>query len=122
MENNKQNAIKRLGNAFIYSLSGLGHAFKNEIAFKQECCVFLCLLFVLIFLPVSSILKLILLMCNISVLVIELLNSGIEAIADRVSPEYHDLVRQAKDMGSAAVFLTILCAVVVWIYAFIQLL
>ena len=117
MKPESKSGLKRLGYATLYSFSGLKYAFKKESAFREEILVFTILLFILLFLPVSAILKIILLFCNISVLVAELLNSAIEAVVDKVSPEYDELAKQSKDMGSAAVFLTIVSAVIVWSYA-----
>ena len=113
----KNKGMKRILNAFLYSYDGLKHAVLNETAFLQELLMFFVLLIPLLMLNMSAILKLILLICNTGVLIVELLNSSIEAIADKVSPEYDILVKQAKDMGSLAVLLAILCTVSVWAYA-----
>ncbi len=109
--------LKRILDATLYSFSGLKIAFKNESAFREELLVFVILLFLLFLLPFSATLRIVLLLCNISVLVAELLNSAIEAIVDKVSPEYDELAKQSKDMGSAAVFLTIILVIIAWSYA-----
>ena len=117
MKPESKSGLKRIWYATLYSLSGLKTAFKNESAFREEIFVFVILLFPLLLLPFSGILKIILLFCNISVLVAELLNSAIEAVVDKVSPEYNELAKQSKDMGSAAVFLTIITTLIAWSYA-----
>lgn len=109
--------LARVIAAAFYSLQGLKSCLKNEAAFRQEVVLFLLLLPLLIYLPVSGILKLMLLAVNMLVLIVELLNSAIESVVDMVSPEYHDLAGRAKDMGSGAVFLSLIIATVFWVYA-----
>jgi len=109
--------IVRLVRSFFYSLQGLSACFKNEEAFRIEAILFLVLLAVIIMIPVSPLLKLLLFFVNCLVLIVELLNSAIEAVVDRASPEYHELAGRAKDMGSAAVFISLLAAGVFWAYA-----
>ncbi len=111
--------FKRILTAFFYTLSGLRHALSQETAFKQEFCVFVILLIVLFFLNISGLLKLILFICSTGVLIVELLNSAIESVTDKVSSEYNELAKHAKDMGSAAVFLALVILAVAWIYAVI---
>ncbi len=112
--------LLRIWHAFLYSLSGLRIAFKNEIAFRQELFAFVILAVIAIILPVSSIMKILLIASIVSVIIVELLNSAIETIVDKVSPEYSTSAKQAKDMGSSAVFLTIACATAIWIYVLIK--
>ncbi|MGW8194218.1 MAG: diacylglycerol kinase, partial [Desulforhopalus sp.] len=95
--------LARIVAAFFYSLHGLRYAISSEAAFRQEVLIFLVLLIALLFLPVSTFLKLLLLLANTVVLVAELINSAVEAIVDLVSPDYHLLAKHAKDLGSAAV-------------------
>lgn len=114
----KNKGISRIIAAFFYSMSGLRSAIMNEAAFRQELFLFLMLLPVIIFLPVTGYLKCILLIANTIVIIVELLNSGIEAIVDMVSPEYNILAKQAKDMGSAAVLISLILAATLWGYAF----
>ena len=87
--------IARIWAAFFYSLNGLR-------------------LVVLLFLPLSLFWKGLLFFATTSVLVVELLNSAIESVVDIASPEYHDLAKRAKDLGSAAVFVSIVFAIVLW--------
>lgn len=117
----KNSGIIRILYAFTYTFNGLKYALKNEAAFRQEAIVFVIALIAILFMPLSDILKLLLLVTSIIVLIVELLNSAIEAVVDKASPEYNELAKQAKDMGSAAVFLSFTAAGVVWIYAIIQM-
>ena len=99
--------IARIWAAFFYSLNGLGFAISNEAAFRQEAGIVAILLIVLLFLPLSLLWKGLLFFATTSVLVVELLNSAIESVVDIASPEYHDLAKRAKDLGSAAVLVSI---------------
>ncbi len=114
----KRTGFARITAAFFYSLDGLRLAIKSEAAFRQELFLFLLFLPVLFYLPVSSEMKALLFLANTIVLIAELLNSSIEAVVDMASPEYHKLAKQAKDMGSAAVLLSILMASALWCFAF----
>ena len=113
--------LLRIWHAFLYSLSGLRIAFMNETAFRQEIFAFIILSAVAIILPVTSVMKILLIVSIVSVMIVELLNSAIETIVDKVSPEYSTAAKHAKDMGSAAVFLTIACATAIWIYVLLKL-
>ncbi len=115
----KRTGLARIYAAFYYSLDGLRSALKNEAAFRQELVLFLILLPVLFVLPVANQLKCLLFFANTIVLIVELLNSGIEAVVDMASPEYHNLAKQAKDMGSAAVLLSLLMTTALWCYALV---
>jgi diacylglycerol kinase (ATP) len=106
--------IKRLMNAFGYSLDGFKAAFKHEDAFRQE--VFLaCLLIPLaLYLTGEPVHRALMIGSVFLVLIVELLNSAVEAVVDRVSIERHELAKRAKDIGSAAVFIALLNTVVIW--------
>lgn len=112
--------IARIVAAFVYSLNGLKSGFQ-EAAFRQEAAGFVILCGVLLVLPLSLAWKAMLFLSTGSVLVVELLNSAIEAVVDLVSPDFHELAGQAKDMGSAAVLLSIAIAVVLWLCAVINI-
>ncbi|RTZ40003.1 diacylglycerol kinase [Candidimonas sp. SYP-B2681] len=105
----------RVFNATRYSAQGLAAAFKHEAAFRQE------LLLVALLLPVAvwisrSIGELLLLIgALLLILVIELLNSALEALADTITVEHHPMIGRAKDLGSAAVMLSILFCGLVWL-------
>jgi diacylglycerol kinase (ATP) len=106
--------IARIWAAFLYSLNGLRSAISNETAFRQEICIVVVVLVVLGFLPLSLFWKGLLFFATTSVLVVELLNSAIESVVDIASPEYHDLAKRAKDLGSAAVLVSIVLSIVLW--------
>lgn len=109
-----QQQFIRLIKATGYSLAGLKSAFKTEPAFLLEVILLIILLpFIWHFsLPLVS--KALLVSSLMGVLIVELLNSGIEAVIDRFSQERHPLAKKAKDVGSAAVFLSVLNALIVW--------
>ena len=106
--------IARIWAAFLYSLNGLRSAISNETAFRQEICIVVVVLVVLGFLPLSLFWKGLLFFATTFVLVVELLNSAIESVVDIASPEYHDLAKRAKDLGSAAVLVSIVLSIVLW--------
>ena len=105
---------RRVVNAFFYSMDGLRAAFRHEDAFRQE--VFLAALLVpaALFTPATGIGKALMISAVLLVLIVELLNSAVEAAVDRISLENHALAKRAKDIGSAAVFLALLNVPVVW--------
>ena len=107
--------IKRLINAFGYSLSGFKVAFAKEDAFRQEVFLSIILVTVAILISNSSIELVLLIGSTLLVPIIELLNSAIEATVDRISFEHHILAKRAKDIGSAAVFLSIINLIAVWL-------
>jgi len=107
--------LGRLYNALRYSAQGLGAAFRHEAAFRQELLLVSVLAPVAIWLGRSLGEVLMLLATLFFVLVVELLNSGLEALADTITLEKHPLIGRAKDLGSAAVMLSILFGAVVWL-------
>jgi len=107
--------IKRLINAFGYSLSGFKVAFAKEDAFRQEVFLSIILVTVAVYISNSSIELVLLIGSTLLVPIIELLNSAIEAAVDRISFEHHILAKRAKDIGSAAVFLSIINLLAVWL-------
>ena len=109
-----KSGIARLRAAFLYSLAGLGYAFRNEEAFRQEAVLYVLLLAGLFFLPVPLMFKGLLFIANTLCLIVELLNTAIEAVVDLASPEYHELAKQAKDVGSAAVLVVLTMTIVLW--------
>ena len=106
--------ITRAFRAAINSWNGLIYAYKEESAFRQELALSLILVPLAIYLPVTPIEKILLIASVILVLVIELLNSSVEAAIDRISFEVHDLSKRAKDFGSAAVMLALLLCALTW--------
>lgn len=120
--NNKPAGVLRIWKALFYSLAGIKAAYLNEAAFRQEIWLSVVLVPAAIFFPVSMLFKLLLVGSIIFVLVVELLNSAVEALVDKVMPDYDVLAKRAKDMGSAAVFLALVNLVLVWSAAIISLL
>ena len=106
--------LQRVWNAFHYSRAGLYAAFTCEDAFRQEAMLAALLIPITFFLPVGGIGRALMIASVLLVLIVELLNSAIEAITDRVSLENHVLAKRAKDFGSAAVMLSAINVVVVW--------
>jgi diacylglycerol kinase (ATP) len=107
--------LTRAWHAAKNSWCGIVYAYKEESAFRQELTLLAILTPIALFLPVSPLQKAILITSLIMVLVIELLNSSVEAAIDRISFEHHDLSKRAKDFGSAAVMLALLVAAGLWI-------
>jgi diacylglycerol kinase (ATP) len=114
----KRKGLLRLFYACVYSFAGLKSALR-EAAFRQEIGLYAVLLIVLFFLDIPGETRWKLLMVNTLVLIVEILNSAIEAIVDLVSPGYHDLAKRAKDLGSAAVFMSLLLAAGTWLWVLI---
>ena len=112
--------LSRIWAAGFYSASGFKRAFTHEAAFRQECVLFVVLLVPLILMPLSFYWKALLLLAQSLLLIVEILNSAIESVVDLASPDYHDLAKGAKDMGSAAVFLTLSINAVLWAMALLQ--
>ena len=106
--------LQRLWNALHYSAAGLKAAYACEDAFRQEAILALVLVVTSLFLPVSGLERAVMIASVLLVLIVELLNSAVEATVDRVSLERHRLSKRAKDIGSAAVLLALIDVVVVW--------
>ncbi len=110
----KNTGFTRIVKAGYYSYKGLIHAFKFEAAFRQETYAALVMIPLALWLANTAVERVLLVGSVVWVLVIELLNSGIEAVVDRIGPEYHELAGRAKDMGSAAVLISIVLCLWVW--------
>ena len=106
--------LQRVWNALHYSLAGLRAAFTCEDAFRQEAYLAAVLIPLSLFLPASGVGHALMIASVILVLIVELLNSAVEAVVDRVSLDRHHLSKRAKDIGSAAVMLALLNVVIVW--------
>jgi len=104
----------RLAGALRYSIAGFRHAALTEAAFRQELLAFAVLLPVAVVLPVSVRERLVLVLSMLFVMVVELLNTALEAAVDRISSESHPLAGQAKDLGSAAVFVAVVMSGLCW--------
>jgi diacylglycerol kinase (ATP) len=109
-----KSGLKRILAASSYTVQGLVMAWRIEHAFRQELLVFVLGLIFAFVLPVSAFEKLTLIGVLLLVLIVELINSAIEAVVDRISLERHPLSKNAKDFGSAAVGLTVLLAAMTW--------
>ena len=106
--------LVRLWNALGYSRDGLAAAWKNEAAFREEVLLAAITIPLALFLGKTGVDRSILIGSIILILIVEILNSAIEAVVDKASPEKHELAKRAKDMGSAAVLFSLLNAAVVW--------
>jgi diacylglycerol kinase (ATP) len=106
--------LRRLWNALHYSFAGFSAALACEDAFRQEALLAAILIPLSFFLPVAWTGRALMIGSVLLVLIVELVNSAIEAIVDRVSLDRHPLSKRAKDVGSAAVLLALLNVVAVW--------
>ncbi|GAB1255662.1 diacylglycerol kinase [Aurantivibrio plasticivorans] len=109
------NEIIRLKNATRFSMQGLVKTWHSEAAFRFEVVLAVILIPLAVALPLVVLEKLFLVATVVLVLVVELLNSAVEAAVDRIGSEHHPLSGQAKDMGSAAVFICLLFTVFSWL-------
>lgn len=107
--------IKRIFNAFKYSMSGFKSAFKNEAAFRQIIYLNLVLIPISCMLSISKIEHILLIIVGLLAIIVELLNSAIEAVVDRISLDRHPLAKIAKDMGSSAQFVSLSIITISWI-------
>ena len=106
--------LTRLINALGYSRDGLAAAWKNEAAFREEVLLAAIAIPLAIVLGKTGIERALLIGAILLILIVEILNSGLEAVVDKASPEKHELAKRAKDMGSAAVLLSLVNAAVIW--------
>ena len=106
--------LTRLINALGYSRDGLAAAWKNEAAFREEVLLAAIAIPLGIMLGKTGIERALLIGAILLILIVEILNSGLEAVVDKASPEKHELAKRAKDMGSAAVLLSLVNAAVIW--------
>ncbi len=109
-----KSGLRRIFSAFFYSIDGFRAAWKYEHAFRQELMIAVPGVVIALLLPVSVLEKLALTGVLVLVLVVELVNSAIEAVVDRVSLDRNPLSKNAKDLGSAAVLLSFAFALVTW--------
>lgn len=109
-----KSGLKRIFSAFFYSMDGLKAAWRHEHAFRQELVLFIVATAVALALRISAFEKLVLIAVMVLILIVELINSAIEAVVDRISLERHPLSKNAKDFGSAAVLLACLLAAGTW--------
>lgn len=107
--------IRRILNATRYSIEGLAAALRHEAAFRQELALAAVLVPLGLWLGNDGVERALLVGGVLAMLVVELLNSAVEAVVDRVSAEHHELAKRAKDYGSAAVMLSLFAAGSVWL-------
>jgi diacylglycerol kinase (ATP) len=109
-----KSGLRRIFSAIFNSLEGLRTAWRLEHAFRQELGVALPGIVVALLLPVSLLERVALIAVLVLMLITELVNSAIEAVVDRISLDHHELSKNAKDLGSAAVMLSVILAVITW--------
>jgi len=110
-----KSGLARIINATGYSWAGLAAAYRHENAFRQEALLALVLVPLALVLGDTGVERALMIAAVLGVLVAELLNSAIEAAVDRISLEHHELIKRAKDMGSAAVMIALVNVVAVWV-------
>ncbi|MFT3757774.1 diacylglycerol kinase [Thauera sp.] len=106
--------LRRVWNAFHYSLDGLGAAWRHEDAFRQEAVLAVVMVPLALWLGEGAIERVLMIGSVLLVLIVELMNSAVEATVDRISLERHPLAKRAKDVGSAAVMIALINVAVVW--------
>lgn len=114
MGSKNHTGIKRIIYAAGYSMAGLFSTFKQEAAFRQEVALFTLMIPLSFWIGDNAIEKALLIGSCFIVMITELLNSAIETVVDRISEKHHELSKQAKDMGSAAVLLSLMLTGIVW--------
>ena len=107
--------VKRIMLAGVNSWQGLASSWRSEAAIRQEIILLLVLLPVALWVDASAAERALLLLSALLILIVELLNTGIEVVVDRIGSEYHELSGKAKDIGSAAVLITLVASAAVWL-------
>lgn len=117
MQQKNPQGIKRVIKATRYSYQGLRAALKHEAAFREEAILACVLIPLAVWLDVTQLERMLMIGTVLLVMVVELLNSAVEAVVDRIGSEQHELAGRAKDMGSAAVFVAMAICGYVWVEA-----
>ena len=112
---NEAIGLERIFNAFKFSIKGLKTCYQSEAAFRQEVWLAIILVPLALILDISSLEKFALIVVVFLVLIVEVLNSAIKSVVDRIGDEYHVLSGAAKDMGSAAVWLSLMLLIITWL-------
>jgi diacylglycerol kinase (ATP) len=107
--------LRRVVNATFFSLAGLKTAWQSEAAFRQECLLAAVLIPAGLWLGQNAVERALLIGSCLLVLIVELLNTAVEYVVDRVGMDHHRLSGQAKDVGSAAVFMSLALTLVIWV-------
>ena len=113
-KHNQVGGIRRIWNAALYSVAGIRAAFRNEAAFRQELMLCAVMVPAAFWVGENAVERSLLVGTCLLVLVVELLNSAVEAVVDRIGEDMHQLSGRAKDMGSAAVFISLWLTVICW--------
>ncbi|HAZ74965.1 MULTISPECIES: diacylglycerol kinase [Enterobacteriaceae] len=111
---NNTTGLTRIIKAAGYSWKGVRAAWLNEAAFRQEAVAVILAIVIACWLDVDAITRVLLIGSVVLVMIVEILNSAIEAVVDRIGTDFHELSGRAKDMGSAAVLMSILLALATW--------
>lgn len=119
-ENKQNTGFRRIVNATFFSFAGLKAAWRNEAAFRQEVLLALVLTPTAFWLGRSAVERALLVGTCWLVLIVELLNSAVEATVDRVGTDHHKLSGRAKDLGSAAVFVSLMLTLLVWVLVIVE--
>jgi diacylglycerol kinase (ATP) len=106
--------LKRIVNALLFSLAGLRAAWQHEAAFRQECVLCIVLVPLAFWLGQNAVERSLLIASCGLVLIVELLNSAVEAVVDRIGTDHHQLSGRAKDQGSAAVLVSLVLTAAIW--------
>ncbi len=114
MGNKNEGLIDHIINAFRYTFAGFRSAWKHELAFRGEVVVVAVMLPLGLWLGRSAAERALLIASLLLILITELVNSALEAVVDRIGPERHELSKRAKDLGSAAAFVSMVSAALVW--------
>ena len=114
MNHNQRTGITRVVYATIFSIAGLRAAWRNEAAFRQECILALFLTPLGAWIGQDAVQRSLLIGTVWLVLIVELLNTAVESVVDRIGTDHHELSGRAKDQGSAAVFVSLMLTAVVW--------
>ena len=109
--------LLRVWKAFFYSISGFKLAYRDEAAFRQELLLVVILTPLCVYLPLEPWLKVAIIFSHVLILITELLNTAVESVVDKASPEFHHDAKKAKDTGSSAVLLSLFLTGGLWIYA-----
>ena len=117
MGNQAHRGWQRLRNAAGYSWAGLQAAWRHEEAFRQEGLLCAALVPAALWLGGDAVERVLLIGSLLLVMIVELLNTGLESAIDRIGPQWHDLSKRCKDLGSAAVLLSIVLSLGIWIAA-----
>lgn len=112
---NNNTGFTRIIKAAGYSWKGFKAAWRNEAAFRQEGIAAVVAIIIACWLDVNTVTRVMLIGSVVLVMIVEIINSAIEAVVDRIGSDFHELSGRAKDMGSAAVLLSIFLAIFVWV-------